>query len=145
MTDSARTDTETIRGGSTDTPSTERGSTERGPTERGPTGASASNARQAARDKVLGLILEASDEDLRLEELKPETSLRDELDLTSMQAITLVMDLEDAFGIEVEDQEIERLESVGDVLSLLDDKLAVQDGEAVETPGGKVRVVVDAV
>lgn len=84
---------------------------------------------QAARDRVMELILEASDEDLTLDDLKPTTSLRDELDLTSMQAITLVMDLEDAFGIEVEDQEIERLETVGDVLTLLDAKLGVEARE----------------
>lgn len=88
------------------------------------------------RDRVLELILEASDEEMSLDDLKPETSLRDELDLTSMQAITLVMDLEDGFGIEVEDEEIERLETVGDVLALLDSKLEGRE-QAGDAPGGE--------
>jgi acyl carrier protein len=79
--------------------------------------------KQAARGRVIELILDASDEDVSPEAVEPTTSLRDELDLTSMQAITLVMDLEDEFDVAVEDQEIERLETVGDVFTLLDQKL----------------------
>ena len=82
------------------------------------------NTNKPARERVIELILGASDEEMTAEQVTPATSLRDELDLTSMQAITLVMDLEDEYEIEVEDQEIERLETVGDVLALLDAKLA---------------------
>ncbi len=74
------------------------------------------------RDRVFELLLEASDEELTAEDLKPETSLRDELDLSSMQALTLVMDLESEFDIAVEDEELEGLKTVGDVLALLDSK-----------------------
>ncbi len=74
------------------------------------------------RDRVFELLLEASDEELTAEDLKPETSLRDELDLSSMQALTLVMDLESEFDITVEDEELEGLKTVGDVLALLDSK-----------------------
>lgn len=74
------------------------------------------------RDRVFQYILEASDEELTAEDLRPETSLRDELDLSSMQAITLVMDLESEFDITVEDEELEGLKTVGDVLALLDSK-----------------------
>ncbi len=71
------------------------------------------------QDRVIQFILEASDEELSAEDLRPETSLRDELDLSSMQAITLVMDLESEFDITVEDEELEGLKTVGDVLALL--------------------------
>ncbi len=74
------------------------------------------------RDRVLQFILEASDEEVSAEDLRPETSLRDELDLSSMQALTLVMDLESEFDITVEDEELEGLKTVGDVLALLDSK-----------------------
>lgn len=83
------------------------------------------------RNRVLELILAASDEDLSLADLRPETSLRDQLDLTSMQAITLMMDLEDEFEITVEDEEIEHLQTVGEVLSLLETKLGgIRSGSA---------------
>ena len=74
------------------------------------------------RDRVLGFILEASDEEVSVEDLRPETSLRGDLDLSSMQALTLVMDMESEFDIVVEDEELEKLETVGDVLALLDAK-----------------------
>ncbi len=74
------------------------------------------------RDRVLQFILEASDEEVSAEDLRPETSLRDDLDLSSMQALTLVMDLESEFGIEVEDEEVEGLKTVADVLALLEAK-----------------------
>lgn len=77
---------------------------------------------EAIRDKVVQTILDASDEEVRPEDVRPETLLRDDLDLSSMQAITLVMDLENEFDIEVEDEEIEALKTVGDVLAMLEAK-----------------------
>ncbi len=74
------------------------------------------------RDRVIRYILESSDEEVRAEDVRPETLLRDELDLSSMQAITMVMDLESEFDITVEDEEIEGLRTVGDVLALIDSK-----------------------
>ncbi len=74
------------------------------------------------RQRVIQLILDESDEALSAADVVPETSLRDDLDLSSMQAITLMMDIEDEFDITVEDQELERLRTVGDVLALLDSK-----------------------
>lgn len=76
------------------------------------------------RDQVVQHLLEASDVDIKPEDVKPETSLRDNLDLSSLQAVTLVMDLEDKFGIEVEDEEIETLGTVGDVIALIEAKTA---------------------
>ena len=81
------------------------------------------NDSDAIRDRVIGFILEASDEEVSAGEVRPETSLRDDLDLSSMQAITLVMDLEAEFDIEVEDEEVAALETVADVMALLDAKL----------------------
>ena len=76
----------------------------------------------ATRQRVIQLILDESDEQVSAADVGPETSLRDDLDLSSMQAITLMMDLEDEFDITVEDSELEQLATVGDVLALLDSK-----------------------
>lgn len=76
------------------------------------------------RDRVIEHILAASDEDLEPAQVTDATLLRDELDLSSMQAITLVMDLEDEFGIEVEDEALEALRTVGDVLALIETRRA---------------------
>ncbi len=75
------------------------------------------------RDRVIQFILDASDEEVSAADVRPETSLRDDLDVSSMQALTLVMDLEAEYDIEVEDEEVAALETVADVMALLDAKL----------------------
>jgi acyl carrier protein len=42
--------------------------------------------------------------------------------LGSLQAVTLVMDLEDEFGVTVDDEEIEGLNTVGDIFRLIESK-----------------------
>lgn len=74
------------------------------------------------RDRVIRLILEASDEEVSAGDVRDETSLKGDLDLSSMQAITLVMDLESEYDVTVEDEELEGLVTVGDVLALIDAK-----------------------
>lgn len=74
------------------------------------------------RQNVIRHILEASDEDVKAADVSNETSLRNDLDLSSMQAVTLVMDLEEEFGITIEDEEIAALLSVEDVLELISTK-----------------------
>lgn len=76
------------------------------------------------REKVIQHLLEASDEDIQADDVTAETSLRNDLDLSSLQAVTLVMDLEDEFGVVIEDEEIERIETVGDVLEIIETKMA---------------------
>ncbi|MEE8138507.1 MAG: acyl carrier protein [Thermoanaerobaculia bacterium] len=76
----------------------------------------------AIREQVIQKLLEASDLEIEASQVTPETSLRDDLELSSLQAVTLVMDLEDQFGIEVEDEELESLQTVGDILQLLETK-----------------------
>jgi acyl carrier protein len=71
------------------------------------------------REKVIEQLIAASDEEIAPETVTDETSLRDDLDLSSLQAVTLVMDLEDAFDVVIEDEEIEELATVGDVIAVI--------------------------
>lgn len=74
------------------------------------------------REKVVQHLLEASDAEIEASKVTAETTLRDDLDLSSLQAVTLVMDLEDEFDITVEDEEIEGLTTVGDIFDLITSK-----------------------
>ena len=74
-------------------------------------------------------LVEASDEEVVAEEVTHETSLREDLDLGSLQAITLVMDLEEHLGVAVEDEELEQLETVGDLHDLIESKLEAAPSE----------------
>ena len=71
------------------------------------------------RAKVIEHLIAASDEEVKPEDVTDATRLRDDLDLSSLQAVTLVMDLEDEFGVVIEDEEIEGLATVGDVLEII--------------------------
>lgn len=78
----------------------------------------------ATWEKLVSHLVEASDEEVAVEQVTPTTSLREDLDLGSLQAITLVMDLEEHFGIVVEDEELEALETVGDLHDLIGSKMS---------------------
>lgn len=76
----------------------------------------------STRDKVVQHLIAASDEEIDASKVTDQTTLRKDLDLSSLQAVTLVMDLEDEFGVTIEDEEIESLETVGDVLAMVTKK-----------------------
>lgn len=76
------------------------------------------------RAKVIEHLIAASDEEVKPEDVSDSTQLRDDLDLSSLQAVTLVMDLEDEFGVVIEDEEIEGLVTVGDVIAIIEAKKA---------------------
>ena len=77
----------------------------------------------SAWETIVNHLVEASDEEISAEEVTSKTLLREDLDLGSLQAIALVMDLEENFSIAVEDEELEKLETVGDLHSLIETKL----------------------
>jgi len=81
-------------------------------------------------EKIRKHLAEASDKDIRPERITPEMSLREDLDFNSLSAVELVMQLEQEFGVEVSDEELETLQTVGDVFSLVDKKLRDQTKEA---------------
>ena len=78
----------------------------------------------STRAKVIEHLLAASDEEIMADDVSESTRLREDLDLSSLQAVTLVMDLEDEFGVVIEDEEIEKLATVGDVLEIIEAKQA---------------------
>ena len=77
----------------------------------------------STRERIIQHLIAASDEEIDPAQVTDQTSLRKDLDLSSLQAVTLVMDLEDEFGVTIEDEEIESLETVGEVLAVVTRKL----------------------
>ncbi len=73
----------------------------------------------AIRQKIILELLEASESSLDASEIEAGTNLRDDLGLDSLQAVTVVMALEQEFEVEVDDEEIDGLQTVGDILQLL--------------------------
>lgn len=57
---------------------------------------------------------------LDVEEVKLDSSFRDDLGADSLDVVELVMELEDEFDIEIGDDEAEKLQTVGDVVKYVD-------------------------
>jgi len=76
----------------------------------------------STREKVIQRLIESSDLEIEAVDVTDSASLRDLLEISSLQALTLVMDLEDEFDITVEDEEFELLLTVGDVIALVEAK-----------------------
>lgn len=69
-------------------------------------------------------VKEVIEEKLNAEgvEITEETRFNDDLNADSLDLFELVMALEDEFGIEIPSEELEQLNTVGDVLNYLKNK-----------------------
>ena len=72
--------------------------------------------------KVLEIIVEQLG--VTPEQVVPEASFIDDLGADSLDTVELVMAFEDAFNIEIPDEDAEKLQRVGDAIEYLKKKLA---------------------
>ncbi len=54
-------------------------------------------------------------------EVKPEAHFIDDLGADSLDTVELVMALEEEFGIEISDEDAEKIQTVGDVVKYIDE------------------------
>ena len=71
-------------------------------------------------EKVKEVLMEAInvDEDM----IKLEANLKDDLGIDSLAAVELSMELETEFDVRIEDEELAKLVTVADIVSLLESK-----------------------
>ena len=71
-------------------------------------------------EKVKEVLMEAInvDEDM----IKMEANLKDDLGIDSLAAVELSLELETEFDIRIEDEELAKLVTVADIVSLLESK-----------------------
>ncbi len=55
------------------------------------------------------------------EEIKPESELANDLGINSIELADLVMLCEDKFGVEIEDDDIHKFVTIGDVVAYLEE------------------------
>jgi|TARA_B100001540_G_C15230155_1_gene383529 acyl carrier protein len=74
---------------------------------------------KAIEDRVRDIICEHLS--AKREQLTPEAKFIEDLGADSLDTVELVMALEEEFGIQVPDEEAEKLASVGDVIRFIED------------------------
>lgn len=58
------------------------------------------------------------------EKVTPEASFINDLGADSLDTVELMMELEEAFGVSIEDEEAEKIQTVKDAIAYLESKLA---------------------
>ena len=70
-------------------------------------------------EKVCAILAEALNVDP--DEITMETLIMEDLDADSLDVVDIAMSLEDEFGIEFPDEDLEKVRSVGDVVKYLEE------------------------
>lgn len=77
---------------------------------------------------VLKHLVNELEETTNLDDITAESNLRDDLDLNSLQAVNLIMEMEDEFDISISEEELVPIKTIGDVVTAIQEKLK-QKGE----------------
>ncbi|MEX2207593.1 MAG: acyl carrier protein [Myxococcota bacterium] len=79
----------------------------------------------AVEDKIKEIIVEQLG--VAAEEVVPEASFIDDLGADSLDIVELVMAIEEEFGLEIPDEDAERMQNIGDVISYVEERTAGRD------------------
>jgi len=79
----------------------------------------------SVEEKVIEII--AQKLNLSKDQIKPEASFVEDLGADSLDLVELVMAMEEAFGMEVPDEDAEKLRTVKDVIDYIKTRLNVQE------------------
>ncbi len=80
----------------------------------------------AVDEKVKSIISEQLG--VKKEEIKPESSFIDDLGADSLDTVEVVMALEEEFGIEIPDEDAEKITTVGEAVKYIEAKVAKKEG-----------------
>lgn len=76
-------------------------------------------------DKVKDIISEQLG--VKKEEIKPESSFIDDLGADSLDTVEVVMALEEEFGIEIPDEDAEKITTVGEAIKYIEEKVSKKE------------------
>jgi len=74
----------------------------------------------AVPEKITEIIVEQLG--VKPEEVTPEASFVDDLGADSLDTVELVMALEEEFGVEIPDEDAEKIQTVGDAIKYIEEK-----------------------
>jgi len=64
---------------------------------------------------------------VKKEEIKPESSFIDDLGADSLDTVEVVMALEEEFGIEIPDEDAEKITTVGEAVKYIEEKISKKE------------------
>lgn len=71
-------------------------------------------------DKVKELIAEQLD--VKVDDITEASNIQDDLGADSLDVVDLVMALEDEFDVEIPEDQVENIKTVGDIVKFIEDK-----------------------
>lgn len=74
-------------------------------------------------DKLKDIIKVYLPEDVNVDSINKDSHLMNELNINSAHLVDIVLDIEDAFDIEIANEDIERMQTVEDALDVIEGKL----------------------
>lgn len=80
----------------------------------------------AVSEKVKEIISEQLG--VKKEEIKEESSFIDDLGADSLDTVEVVMALEEEFGIEIPDEDAEKITKVGEAINYIEEKAGKKEG-----------------
>ena len=72
-------------------------------------------------EKVKSILIDQLD--VEEEKVTPEASIADELGADSLDIVDLVMSLEEEFDLEIPDDQVENIKTVGDIVKYIEDNI----------------------
>ncbi|MCH7673388.1 acyl carrier protein [candidate division KSB1 bacterium] len=69
--------------------------------------------------KIVDILSKYSKAEIKMENISMETSILDELKINSARLVDIVLDFEDVFDIEVDDDDADNVTTVGDGVNLI--------------------------
>ena len=73
--------------------------------------------------QLLDIIKPYLPEDISVEDIKQDSHLINELNINSANLVDIILDVEDAFDIVFENEDMERMQTVSDALTIIQTKL----------------------
>jgi acyl carrier protein len=73
----------------------------------------------ATREEIIARLLEMSDRKVTRAQMNDSTSLRDDLEIDSLALVTLAADLEDALEIDIDNDQLGSIRTLGDLFQAI--------------------------
>lgn len=83
-------------------------------------------SKDANYQKLKAIITTYLPEDVNVEAIQPQTHLVKELNINSAHLVDIILDVEDTFGIQLENDDMDAMQTVQDAMDIIIKKQAVQ-------------------